>query len=91
MSAATGKKLFAVTSCMALAMAIAAAAPATGIRDFRGKGVPTEHIDREAKRTMAEAGVQGLAMAVTDNGRVAFVRSSVECTASQGHPHGGEG
>jgi len=51
-----------------------AGAPAT-VRDFRGKPVPVERIDRDARRTMAAAKVQGLAMAVIENGRVAFVRA----------------
>ncbi|HXG56469.1 MAG TPA: serine hydrolase domain-containing protein [Vicinamibacterales bacterium] len=45
------------------------------IRGFDGKPVPAELIDRAAQRMMAEAKVQGLAMAVIDDGRVAFVRS----------------
>jgi CubicO group peptidase (beta-lactamase class C family) len=63
----------ALAVCVALAMPAAAAEPT--IRRFDGKPVSAEHIDREAKRMMAEAGVQGLAMAVIDGGRVVLVRS----------------
>ena len=47
----------------------------TTIRRFDGKPVSADHIDREAKRMMADANVQGLAMAVIDDGKVVFVRS----------------
>jgi CubicO group peptidase (beta-lactamase class C family) len=47
----------------------------TAIRRFDGKPVFVERIDGEAKRMMAEAKVQGLAMAVIDDGKVVFVRS----------------
>ena len=47
----------------------------TTIRRFDGKPVSADHIDREAKRMMADARVHGLAMAVIDDGNVAFVRS----------------
>ena len=60
------------TACIALTVAVGAD---TAIRGFAGKPVSAEHIDREAKRMMAEAKVQGLAMAVIDDGKVVFVRS----------------
>ncbi|HYN10077.1 MAG TPA: serine hydrolase domain-containing protein [Vicinamibacterales bacterium] len=63
----------ALLTCLALIMRQAGAD--TAVRGFDGKQVPVERIDREAKRMMAEAKVQGLAMAVTDNGNVVFVRS----------------
>ena len=47
----------------------------TAIRGFHGTPVSAERIDREATRMMAEAKVQGLAMAVIGDGKVAFVRS----------------
>jgi CubicO group peptidase (beta-lactamase class C family) len=45
------------------------------VRSFSGKQVRVDVIDREAKRVMAEARVQGLAMAIVDGGTVVFVRS----------------
>ncbi|MBA2301129.1 MAG: beta-lactamase family protein [Acidobacteria bacterium] len=45
------------------------------IRRFDGKPVSAEHIEREAKRMMAEVGVHGLAMAVIDDATVVFVGS----------------
>jgi len=63
----------AVAACAALAMA----APVADrpIHGFDGRVVSAGHIDREARRMMAAARVQGLAMAVIDHGRVALVRS----------------
>src|SRR5688572_14965930 len=61
-----------------LVLLLALAAPAAAddtIRRFDGKPVSAEHIDGEARRIMAEAGVLGLAMAVMDDGQVVFVRS----------------
>ena len=62
-----------VAACLVLAMGAAGAS--TSIRGFAGKRVSAEHIDREATRMMASAKVQGLAMAVVDDGQVVFVRS----------------
>lgn len=50
-----------------------AAAPA--LRRFDGRPASPQQIDREARRMMAATGVQGLAMAVIDEGSVVFVRS----------------
>src|SRR4029450_8619581 len=47
----------------------------TPIHRFDGAPVVAERIDREAKRMMREARVQGFAMAVVEDGQVAFVRS----------------
>ena len=59
---------------MGAALALAAAGTDT-VRRFDGKPVPAERIDSDAKRMMAEARVQGLAMAAIDDGKVVFVRS----------------
>ena len=62
----------------ALILLAALAAPALAqetLHRFDGKPVSAQHIDREAKRIMSEAGVLGLAMAVIDDGKVAFVRT----------------
>jgi CubicO group peptidase (beta-lactamase class C family) len=67
-----------VSTLPKLILLLAVAAPAAAndpIRRFDGKPVTVEHIDREAKRIMGEAGVLGLAMAVIDDGKVAFVRT----------------
>jgi CubicO group peptidase (beta-lactamase class C family) len=45
------------------------------IRDFQGKPLPAERIDREAKRLMAVAKVHGLGIAVVENGQVVLLRS----------------
>lgn len=45
------------------------------VRGFDGRPVAAELIDRVAQRMMAGAKVQGLAMAVIDDGQVTFVRS----------------
>jgi hypothetical protein len=57
-----------------LTLAAGAGGADTVIRRFDGKPVSSATIDREAKRMMAEAKVQGLAMAVID-GAVVFVSS----------------
>lgn len=56
-------------------LALGAATPDTALRRFDGEPVSAERIDREAARMMAEARVQGMAMAVIDDGKVVFVRS----------------
>ena len=48
---------------------------AKAVRGFDGNPVSAERIDREAARMMAAARVQGLAMAVIDDGKVVWVRS----------------
>jgi len=58
-----------------IVLALGAAGADTAIRGFGGKPVNAERIDREAKRMMTEARVQGLAMAVINDGKVVFVRS----------------
>jgi CubicO group peptidase (beta-lactamase class C family) len=67
------------TRTSALLMAIVLTAGAVGaqtpIRRFDGKVVAAARIDDEAQRMMAAAKVQGLAMAVIDEGKVVFVRS----------------
>ena len=45
------------------------------IRRFDDRPVATERIEAEARRMMAAANVQGLAMAVIDDGQVALVRA----------------
>jgi CubicO group peptidase (beta-lactamase class C family) len=65
-------RLTTLTTCLVLTMGAAAE---IAIRGFAGKPVTAERIDREATRMMAEARVEGLAMAVIDDGSVAFVRS----------------
>jgi CubicO group peptidase (beta-lactamase class C family) len=59
----------------AILLAAQAAPPQTTIHRFDGKPVSADLIDTEARRMMAEAKVQGLAMAVVDDGKVVFVRS----------------
>jgi CubicO group peptidase (beta-lactamase class C family) len=59
----------------AILLAAQAAAPQTTIHRFDGEPVSADLIDTEARRMMAEAKVQGLAMAVVDDGKVVFVRS----------------
>ena len=56
-------------------LAIGPAGADMAIRGFDGNPVSGERIDREATRMMAEGKVQGLAMAVVDDGKVVFVRS----------------
>ncbi|MGH9312614.1 MAG: serine hydrolase domain-containing protein [Vicinamibacterales bacterium] len=63
----------ALVACMVLATSAGGAD--TAIRGFDGKPVSSARIDREAQRMMARAKVQGLAMAVIDDGKVVFVRS----------------
>lgn len=63
--------------CLAagLVLVLGATGAVAAIRDFQGRPVSVERIDREARRMMAEARVQGLGMAVIENGRVALVRA----------------
>jgi CubicO group peptidase (beta-lactamase class C family) len=58
-----------------LGCAAAMAHTETTIHRFDGAPVDAEQIDREARRMMRETNAQGLAMAVVDDGQVAFVRS----------------
>lgn len=67
--------MWTAASAGCIALAVSAAGADTAIRGFDGKPVSSERIDHEAKRMMAEAKVQGLAMAVIDDGKVVFVRS----------------
>ena len=62
-----------VAACVVLV--VGAALADTQIRGFGGKPVSAERIDREARRMMAGANVQGLAMAVINDGQVVFIRS----------------
>ncbi len=63
-------------SAVVAGLGLAAAAQAgPAIRRFDGTPIDADRIDREAKRMMAEAHVNGLAMAVIEDGRVAFVRT----------------
>jgi CubicO group peptidase (beta-lactamase class C family) len=65
-----------LATCIVLtASATGSMGPRNAIRRFDGKPVSAERIDRDATRMMAEAKVQGLAMAVIDDGMVVFVRS----------------
>jgi CubicO group peptidase (beta-lactamase class C family) len=63
----------AVAAVMGLSAGAATEDPV--IRRFDGKPVTAERIDSEATRMMAAANVEGLAMAVVDNGAVVLVRS----------------
>jgi CubicO group peptidase (beta-lactamase class C family) len=56
-------------------LTVGAARADTVIRRFDGKPVSVERIDGEAKRMMAAAKVQGLAMAVINDGKVVYVRT----------------
>jgi CubicO group peptidase (beta-lactamase class C family) len=51
------------------------AAQSPEVRRFDGKPVPVERIDAEARRLMAAAKVNGLAMAVIDEGQVVLARA----------------
>jgi CubicO group peptidase (beta-lactamase class C family) len=60
----------------ALLMCVVVAGGAeTTIRRFDGKLVPSSQLDEAAQRMMTSAKVQGLAMAVIDDGQVVLVRS----------------
>jgi CubicO group peptidase (beta-lactamase class C family) len=69
----TNAQMVAVLASVVLAGAVGGAQP--DVRRFDGKTISPESIDREATRMMATANVQGLAMAVIDDGQVVFVRS----------------
>ena len=63
---------------VALIILVMSGVPASAdevLRGFDGRPVSPEHIDREARRMMAAARVQGLAMAVIDDGKVMFARA----------------
>lgn len=64
-----------VASLTCMVLSASAAHPEPAIRRFDGKPVAAARIGREATRMMAEARVHGLAMAVIDDGKVAFVNS----------------
>jgi CubicO group peptidase (beta-lactamase class C family) len=63
--------------CLAAGIMLAAAAVGaeTSIRGFDGRPVSSARINDEAQAMMAKAKVQGLAMAVIDEGKVVFVGS----------------
>jgi CubicO group peptidase (beta-lactamase class C family) len=63
-----------VTALFVVALAASALAADT-MRGFNGKAVAAEHVERTAAKMMAEAGVNGLAMAVIDEGQVVFSRA----------------
>ena len=65
----------AMAALAGIVLAMDAARADTAIRGFGGTPVSAERIDREATRMMADAKVQGLAMAVIGDGKVVFVRS----------------
>jgi CubicO group peptidase (beta-lactamase class C family) len=71
MKSAINKALLAA----AVLLTIGAHGAFAAIRGFDGKPVSVERIDAAAKRMMAAAKVEGLAMAVIDDGKVVFVRS----------------
>jgi CubicO group peptidase (beta-lactamase class C family) len=65
-----------IATVVAVVCLTVAAAPADDvIRRFDGKTVSSDRIDGTAKQMMAAAKVQGLAMAVVDDGKVVFVRA----------------
>ena len=64
----------AVAALAGSALATGASAE-TAVRGFDGNPVSVERIDREATRMMAAARVQGLAMAVIDDGKVVWAGS----------------
>ena len=70
----------------ALALAVASPALAADIRGFDGRRVAPQTIDREARRLMAAAKVNGLAMAVIDRGRVVYVNAWGYRNVEQGLP-----
>jgi hypothetical protein len=59
----------AMAALAGIVLAMDAARADTAIRRFDGTPVSAERIDREATRMMAEAKVQGLAMAVIGDGK----------------------
>jgi CubicO group peptidase (beta-lactamase class C family) len=63
------------TVAAVVCLTVAAAHADDVIRRFDGKTVSTDRIDGLARQMMAAAKVQGLAMAVVDNGKVVFVRA----------------
>jgi beta-glucosidase len=68
-------KTLAATTAAAFLLAAGTARSEKAVRGFDGRQVRPERIDAEAMHMMAAANVQGLAMAVIDEGQVAFVRS----------------
>lgn len=68
----------AVAAILALSALPAAAAPPRGdpiIRGFDDRSIRPQTLDHEARRLMAAARVNGLAMAVIDDGKVIYVNS----------------
>ncbi len=79
--------VFATTiAACALTAAIGPAQSENPIHRFDGKTVALEVIDREARRMMADAKVEGLAMAVIDDGKVSLVRSWGRRNVQKGLP-----
>ncbi len=79
--------VFAMTiAACALTAAIGPAQNEKPIHRFDGKTVAPEVVDREARRMMADARVEGLAMAVIDDGKVSFVRSWGRRNVQKGLP-----
>jgi CubicO group peptidase (beta-lactamase class C family) len=81
--------LAAVAALALLAAAPAGAAPPARpavIHGFDGRSVRPETIDAEARRLMAAAHVNGLAMAVIDDGRVVYVNSWGHRNVEKGLP-----
>ena len=64
-----------LVACVVACVVLAGGAQDVVIRGFDGRAVSSARIDGEAKRMMAGAKVQGLAMAVINDGKVVFVRS----------------
>ena len=68
----TIRRVLAAAACV---LALASPAVAQDIRGFDGRRISAERIDREAKRLMAAARVNGLAMAVIDDGKVVYANT----------------
>ena len=64
-----------VTAGLPCVLLVQPAAGRPEIHGFDGKSITTERIDREAARFMAAARVNGLAMALIDDGQVVFTRA----------------
>lgn len=80
------RALAALALTLAAAPALAGPASAQPIRGFDGRSVAPATIDAEAKRLMAAGKVNGLAMAVIDDGKVAFVDAWGQRNVEKGLP-----
>ncbi len=78
--------VFTTIAACALTAAIGPTQRDKPIHRFDGKPVAPEVIEREARRMMAEAKAEGLAMAVIDDGQVIFVRSWGRRNVQKGLP-----